>query len=202
VLGALWLVEQRDWMLATSALLLAAGLLTKREGALLAACLLVGLAVATLDRRGRAWPRLALLTLALLLAALPWRLWYRAHGIGGEVPGELFAEERAGQALRLSLEVLVDPSLFSILAPFGIAATIAAGMWGSRRLALLFGVVSALLVLGGAWITAAYPELPFTAEEAVNPIVRFTVAPVLLLGLGAPLLLATVWTRADEDAAS
>lgn len=202
VLGGLWLVEQQDWMLATSGLLLAAGLLTKREGALLAVCLLVGLAAASLDRRRRAWPRLALLTLALVLAALPWRLWYRAHGIGGEVPGELAAEERAGRALRLSLEVFFDPSLFSIVAPLGVAAILVAAVWGSRRLALHFGLVCALLVLGGAWITAAYPELPFSAEEAVNPIVRFTVAPVLLLGIGAPLLLATVWTRAGEDAAS
>ena len=41
------------------------------------------------------------------------------------------------------------------------------------------GSLLLLLPLGGAWFTLAYPELPVTADEALNPIVRYTAAAVL-----------------------
>jgi hypothetical protein len=76
-----------------------------------------------------------------------------------------------------------------------VVSVVFATVWGSRRLALLFGVVLGLIVLGGAWITIAYPDLPVTAEEALNPIVRYTASAALVGGIAAPMLLGDMWLR-------
>ena len=56
-----------------------------------------------------------------------------------------------------------------------------------------------LVFVGGVWATYGYPELPITAEESVNPIVRYTGAIVLVAGCATPLLLARVWARPEEE---
>lgn len=203
VLAALWLLERSSWHLVAMTVLLGGAVLTKREGTLLAAILLVALAVASLDRWRFAWPRLALSLAAVAAVGVPWRLWYRDRGIGGEAPSDLDADlGRAWDALRLSAEVFFDTSLWSILAFLAVATVVLAAAWGSRRLALLYGLVLVLIVLGGAWITVAYPELPVTADEALNPIVRYTASAVLVGGVVAPLLLADVWRRTAPDEAA
>lgn len=200
LLAGRWLLERSGWLLVASTILLAAGVLTKREGTLLAVCLLVAVLVASFDLRRAAWPRIALAGGVLVALSVPWRLWYRDLGITGELPAETDLGGRAAAALRLSLEVLLDPGLFSIVAVLGLLSVIIAAAWGSRRLALLFGTVLALVVLGGAWITASYPELPIVADEAVNPVVRYTAAAGLLCGLFTPLLLAGVWSQDGDEA--
>lgn len=199
VLAVIWLVEQRSWHLIAMTLLLAGAVLTKREGLLLAAILFVSVALASLDRWRFAWWRIALSLAAVAAIAAPWRLWYRQHGIGGEAPVDVDSGfDRAWDALRLSLEVFLDTSLWSVLTTVGVAAVLLAAAWGNRRLALLFGLVLALLVLGGAWITIAYPELPVTAVESLNPIVRYTGAAALVGAIAAPMLLGDIWLRAES----
>jgi hypothetical protein len=81
----------------------------------------------------------------------------------------------------------------------GLIAVAAGLVWGDRRLAGSLGALLGLVFLGGAWATYSYRELPITANEALNPIVRYTGAVVLLAAAGMPLLLASVWRSGPEE---
>lgn len=195
---ALWLIDDARWRPPVAAILLAAAVMTKREGALLAGCLVLAALLATARDRRRAWPRLFAITAAVVLVALPWRIWYATHGIGGEVPAEAGLSHGLGRladALRLSLDVLFDIGLWSVVPLVGIAAIAIALLGGTRRVGVLAAALLSLVTLGGAWITFSYPELPLTATESANPIVRYTGSAVLLCAALTPLLLAGVWSR-------
>ena len=96
--------------------------------------------------------------------------------------------------------MLYSNALWSVVPIVATIALVATVVWGDRRLALYLGSALVLAFLGGAWATFGYPELPLTADESVNPIVRYTGAVVLLAGCATPLLLASVW-RGREEAA-
>jgi hypothetical protein len=66
-------------------------------------------------------------------------------------------------------------------------------VWGDRRLAGFVAALLGLVFVGGAWVTYSYRDIPITADESVNPIVRYTVAVVLLAAACMPLVLASVW---------
>ena len=196
LLLALWLGDARNWRLACVAVLFAGATLTKREGLLYAGLALVAAFGATWSRRGRAWPGLAVVTAIVVVSAIPWRLWYRSHDITGEAPPTLGATaslHRAFDSLRLSFDVLFDASLWSVV-PFVLLLAIVAGfVWGDRRVAAFFTALGVLVFAGGAWVTYSYASLPITADEAVNPIVRYTGALVLLAAVSMPLLVASAW---------
>jgi hypothetical protein len=195
VLVAIWLVEQRQWQLTLATVLLAGGVLVKREGVLLAVCLYVAAAVASWSRWRTLVPRLALSAVLVGAIGIPWRIWYATHGIGGETPltsGIGGVTDRGPDSLHLSFDVLFDTGLWSIVPTIGIAAIVLAAIWGVRTHALFGGVLLASLVLGGVWATAS-TGVPVTANEALNPIVRYTAAAVLALGCLTPLLLEGVW---------
>jgi membrane protease YdiL (CAAX protease family) len=102
-------------------------------------------------------------------------------------------------ALRLSVDVFFDSTLWSVVPVVALIAIGAAFVWGDRRLAAFLAALLGLVFVGGAWVTYAFRELPITAEEAVNPIVRYTGALVLLAAVATPLLLASVWRSAAEE---
>ena len=85
-------------------------------------------------------------------------------------------------ALNLSADVLLETSLWSIVPLLFVLALALAFVWGDRRLAVYFAVLAALTFVGGAWITYSYADLPITANEALNPIVRYTASLVILAG--------------------
>ena len=202
LLLVLWLRDGRGWRLAAVAVLLAGAGLTKREGLLFAAAALgVGLA-ASFGRRRAVWPLLLVVSALVAVAALPWRLWYSRQGIGGEAPTDVGAGgsvDRMLDALRLSFDVLFDTTLWSVVPIVALVAVGAAFVWGDRRVAAFLAAVLTLVFLGGAWVTYAFRELPITADEALNPIVRYTGAIVLLAAVGTPLLLASVWRSGPEE---
>ncbi|HUP22007.1 MAG TPA: hypothetical protein VNB06_03600 [Thermoanaerobaculia bacterium] len=201
LLGALWVVDRAPWRLVAATTLLGGAVLTKREGALLAAILLFALTLFTFDRRRDAWPKLMLAAGAVVAAGVPWRIWYANRGIGGEAPSSAALDlGDAREALRLSLDVFFDISLWSIVPVLAFASVVLAAVWGNRRQAVLLGAILALILLGGAWFTVAF-ELPITADEALNPIVRYTASAVLLGGVGSALLLAGVWERCSTSRA-
>ena len=99
---ALWLdSEDRRW-LVVALLFLSAAVLTKREGLMLAFCILAATFLASSDRWRSAWPRLAAIGVATALVAVPWRLWYRSNGLAGEGPGGglLSLDGREGRFVR------------------------------------------------------------------------------------------------------
>ncbi len=202
LLLALWLRDERGWRLAAAAVLFAGAGLTKREGLLfVAAALVVALAVSLIGRRA-GWPRLLAVAAVVGVAALPWRLWYRSNGIGGEAPTNVGAGGslgRGGDSLRLSFDVLFDTTLWSVVPIVALIALGAALVWGDRRVAAFLAAVLGLVFLGGAWVTYSYRDVPITANEALNPIVRYTGAIVLLAAVAMPLLLASVWRSGTEE---
>jgi hypothetical protein len=98
-----------------------------------------------------------------------------------------------GDALRLSFDVLFDAGLWSVVPIVATVALAAAAIWGNRLLAAFVGAVLGIVFLGGAWVTYSFVEIPITADEALNPIVRYTGALVLLAAAATPLLLDSVW---------
>jgi hypothetical protein len=202
LLLALWLRDGRGWRLAAATLLLAGAGLTKREGILFAAAALGVALGASYGRYRVAWPRLLVVAAAVALAALPWRLWYQSNGIGGEGPADAGAGgslDRMLDALRLSFDVVFDTTLWSVVPIVALIALGAALVWGDRRLAAYLAALLGLVFLGGAWATYAFRELPITAQESANPIVRYTGAVVLLSAVATPLLLASVWRSGTEE---
>jgi hypothetical protein len=200
LLVALWLRDAEGWRLGSAALLLGGAALTKREGLVFGACVLLVAFGASWTRRRREWWRLFAVSAFVVAAILPWRLWYADRGISSDAPT---ADEAGGDrlldSLRLSVEVLYDNALWSVVPIVASIALAAAALWGDRRLTAFLGLVLALVFAGGVWSTYGYPELPITADEAVNPIVRYTGAIVLLAGCATPLLLARVWARPGEE---
>jgi hypothetical protein len=196
LLLALWLRDGRGWRLAAAGVLFAGAGLTKREGLLFAAAALVVALAASLGSRRAAWPRLLAVGAVVALAALPWRLWYRSHGLGGEAPTDAGVGgtlDRVLDSLRLSADVLFDTTLWSVVPVVALIAVGAALVWGDRRLAGFVAALLGLVFVGGAWVTYSYRDIPITADESVNPIVRYTVAVVLLAAACMPLVLASVW---------
>ncbi|TML23867.1 MAG: hypothetical protein E6G28_02230, partial [Actinobacteria bacterium] len=132
---ALWLVERETWLLIAPTVLLAAAMLTKREGYLLGACVFVSaLAVSYCDRRF-AWPRLALAATVAAASTIPWRFWMNANNVGGEGPagglrGPLQHANRAWPSLRLALSTLIDYHLWLLVVPLVIAAAVLAFLAG------------------------------------------------------------------------
>jgi hypothetical protein len=202
LLLALWLRDGRGWRLAAAAVLFAGAGLTKREGLLFAAAALLAAFAVSFRQLRVAWPRLLALAVVVGAAAAPWRLWYRSHGIGGEAPADVGAGGslgRMGESLRLSLDVLFDTTLWSVVPIVALIAAGAALVWGDRRVAGFLVAVLGLVFVGGAWVTYSYRDVPITANEALNPIVRYTGAIVLLAAVAMPLLLTSVWRGGTEE---
>ena len=201
ILVALWIAERRAWQLQSAALLLACGGLVKREGLVIAGCILVAAGLATTPTWRRAWPRLGLVALAVVAAALPWRIWYLAHGIDDELGSgspDLFST-RTVDSLRLAFDVLADTGLWSVVPTVGLAALVLAILWGRRSQAVYCGTLVLLLTVAGAGATVLFPEVGVTADEAVNPIVRLTAGTVLAISCLTPLLLAGAWGTAPRE---
>ncbi len=100
--------------------------------------------------------------------------------------------------MRLALDVFFDSGLWSLLPTLALCAVVLAVVAREWRTAGFAGVLLGLGLVGGAWIVWLYPDLPLTAEESTNPIVRYTVALVLFAAVVTPVLLDRVWSRADR----
>jgi hypothetical protein len=200
---ALWAVDRQAWRLHAAAILLCGAVLVKREGLVLALCVLVAALAATVGHRRAAWPQLGLLAVALVLVGVPWSLWYRGHGIDGELGTGGLRDVLSGDtadSLRLALDVVSDTGLWSVVPTVGLAAVLLAAVWGSRAHAAFTGVLVVLLTLAGASTSVVFPEIAVTSDEAVNPIVRLTAATAIAFSCLTPLLLAGVWRgRAAEE---
>ena len=196
ILLALWIADRQPWRLAAATLLLACGVLVKREGLVLAGCVLVAALVATIPTRWTAWPRLLLVGGIVAVAALPWRLWYRSQGIEGETGTGWIDDVWSGRtldSLRLAVDVLAGTGRWSVVPTIGMAAVVLAAVWGRRAHAAFVGVLVVLLTLAGASTSVVFPDIGVTADEGINPIVRLTAGTVLALSCLTPLLLAGVW---------
>ena len=204
LLVALWLLDRRPWQLASATLFLAATMLTKREGQLLALCVVVA-AVATSWRERRwAWPRLASASACAVAVALPWRIWFTSRDLSGELPehsgGITENTDRWWPAFDSVLTAAFDSGLWTVVLPLAAAAIALAFLAGARRLPAYAALLYGLALAGFTWGIWSFTELalPIQQDEAVNPVVRLTAALVILSAALGPLLLDAAWRGGDR----
>jgi hypothetical protein len=199
-----WLLDRQSWRLVVASILLCGMILTKREGLLLGAVLVVATLVAGRQGLRKTWRPIAAMVAAVVAVAIPWRVWYIAHGVGGEGPagGGIVPSdggERLRDSIRLAVEVLVDTGYWSLIAPLAVGALVLAALARVGVPVVFFGTLIVLVTLGGGWITWAIPELEITEELGANPIVRFMGAATLTCIAATPILLASAWSAATGD---
>jgi len=207
VLVYFWLLDRQRWQLAVATILLCGMVLTKREGLLLGAILVLATLLAAGRELRTVWRPIAVMVGVVIAVAVPWRIWYVAHGVGGEGPSStgLDPSENVGRfwsSIRLAVEVLLDYGYWSLAAPLALGALLLGALARARVTVVFFGALVVLVTVGGGWITWAIPELEITEELGLNPIVRFMGAATLTCIAAAPLLLASAWsaaTRAESE---
>jgi hypothetical protein len=202
LLVALWLVDGEPWQLATTALLLGAAMCTKREGYLLAACIVLAALAASSGRVRAAWPGLLLTGAAALAFTIPWRVFLAVRDLpsgGPEAGGTgLFSHaDRAWPSLRLALSTLFDFNIWLVVAPLGVAAIVVALVVHSRPLGVYALVLFVLAVAAFAWTTWAFPSLPITKQASLNPMPRLTGSLAFAATALVPLLLGMAWRRQE-----
>jgi hypothetical protein len=180
-----WLENRSAWQPACATLLLGSALLTKREGVLVAACVLFACGVASWRERKWSWPRLACASLVAGAVALPW--WAGAlAGSGEAAPSEgvltIFGRpERIWPSLALLGGVFVDYGATLGLATLSLIAIVAAFVTRATRAALFLSAFFAAFVITMSATIAAEPLLDFSRHPEVNPVER--VALVCLIAL-------------------
>lgn len=208
LLVALWLVDREPWLLATASVFMSAALLTKRDGQLLVACIVVAALVGSLRRWRYAWPRLALAAAAAVALAIPWRIWFTSRDLEGELPSAgLFAlfdhPDRGWPAFESAIGAALDYDLWLVSVPLVGVAVILAFLAGARTLPGYTLTLYVLTIAGLTWVLWSFTELelPFTQDEGVNPIVRLSGALVVASAALVPLLLDTAWRAVREPPA-
>jgi len=193
--GWRWVERGESELLWLTALLAAAAVGTKVEGAVFAGLLFVALAAVARTRRRL----LALAGAAAFVAAsaLPWELWSRRHGLGNafseaggagsvDLLGSLDRIPRAAAALSREL---ADPSAWLALVALSIGAIVLAFLRRERRAAALF----TLFVTGSslAGLLTVYWTTPLDFDYHLATSVRRVItAPVLFVAAMTPLLLS------------
>lgn len=207
LLVGLWLVEREPWLLAAATLFMAAAVMTKREGQLLVACVVLAGAVASWRSWRFAWPRLALVAGVAIAAAVPWRIWFSSRDLTGDLPAAgalaLFDNlDRGWPAFESTIATVFDYDLWLAVVPLVGVGVILAYLAGARTLPTYALTLYTLVIAGLTWVLWSFTELelPFVQDEGVNPIVRLSASLVIVAGAILPLLLDAAW-RGSDDAA-
>ena len=199
----LWIEGQQAWHLAVGILLLSGAMLTKREGALFAACVLLAAFCASWRQWRFAWPRLAVAALAGVALVLPWRIWFTSQGLPSDAPSTGFLGaftdfERAWPSLELVASTLFEQKLWLLVPVLFVAATALAVLSRGWTVAV-YGIVFVVSAAAAAtWTIWAEPGIPITQDDAQNPIVRMTGTTILVIVALLPLLLEHAWTGSAE----
>lgn len=207
LLVVLWLDERQDWQLVAATILLGGAFLTKREGLLLGACVLVAALAATWSDRRGAWLRLGVTGVAAFALALPWRIWvgtqdFPDEGLETGVVSTLENTGRAWPSLELALRALFGYDFWLVLPAVALVAALLGLVANARRPAIFTLVFLALAVAANTWITWSQTFFGLTLDYSLNPATRFMVTPVLTVAAVTPLLLERAWTSASGERAS
>ena len=192
VAGWRWVEDGDVASLWLGAVFAAAAVGTKVEGAVFVALLAGALAVAA-ALRGRSLRPAALAAALVVVSALPWELWSRAHDLGNPVAdaGGL----RAGPAGRIPsgavsmLRELADPTSWLALIALAVVATVLAAR---RQTGRTLAAVTAFVTLASlASLLAVYWATPLDFDYHVATSVRRVItAPIVFAAAMTPLLLA------------
>ncbi len=201
VLVVLWLEERERWQIVATTLLLAGATLTKREGILFSAIIVVaGMIAAWREPRSA---RLALGACGLVAfgLALPWRIWFTAHHLASDTPetgyfGFVHDPNRVWASLRLVVSTLFAFDFWLLVPALAAAAAALALLAGERRLPVFALVFAGVSVAGATWVIASYPTFGITRDYGVNPVGRPTGTVAIVLAVLMPLMLDRSWSAA------
>ena len=194
LLVALWLEERREWQLPAASLLLAAAALTKREGVILAGCVVVAGLVASSDRARKDWPRLLAVLLAAVGATLLWQIWLWAKGLPSNGPSgglHFLTDLRRGwDSLHVVTNNLFTFDLWLLSLTIAIAAVGLCLLVRAWRLALYLAALIVACVLGCTVILWSDPNLQLTDVNVVSRLVGTVALTVVAI---TPLALQRAW---------
>lgn len=200
-----WIITRESWLLVVYGLTLSATLVTKREGQLLAVCLVVAGVVTAGVRRRRTWLAVAGVAALAYLPGIPWRIWWTSHHLQSDTPagGLLHATfahmGQAPAAFHLVVRLLLEYDLWLAATPVAVVAALLCLGQGDRRPAVFFLVAFGLAFVGWAWENWAYvsPSLPISTNPAVNPTNRTVASLVLLSIVTAPVLIGQLLAQRE-----
>jgi hypothetical protein len=201
-----WLWTREAWLLAGYGVTLAAALATKREGQLLAACLIGAALLATVRHPRRTWPAMVGVSALAYAVNVPWRIWWTSRHLLSETPGIDVGgitsnASRIWPSLKLVLDLQFEARAWLWLLPIALAAALLGlGVAGIvRETAVLYLLTTLFCVLGFTWILVSQPGLQLTTRGSDTPIPRVVGAVVLLSAALAPLLLEQLLARRPES---
>ncbi len=191
-----WIVSEETWLLAVLGIALAAVMITKREGQLLALCIVVAGVVAAGAGHRRAWVATAGTAMLAYVPAIPWWLWWTSHGLPSDNPGGGFLNatfshiNQAPASFHLVARLLFDYHMWLAATPIALVAGVACLGLPDRRPAVFFLVAFGLGFLGWAWENwANWPIVPITTNPGLNPTNRTVGSLVVLAIVCAPVLI-------------
>jgi hypothetical protein len=197
-----WLMTREGWLLGVYGVLLTGAMATKREGQLLAACLLAAALLVTLRSARSSWPWLVGITVFAFAVNLPWRFWWMSRHLSPDTPEVSLSNlpdysSRVAPAFRIVFELLFDYHLWLVAVPVAVAVALLAIAHGELSLAVLYLATLLLAVVGFMWVLWAFPSLPLDKSQQ-EPIPREVGSVVLLSILFAPLLLSRLVPQRHE----
>lgn len=191
-----WILTGESWRLWVYGLTLTAMLATKREGVLLAVCLVAAAVAAAGLRRWRSWLPVGGVALLAYAVNIPWRIWWSSRHLttdtppGGIVHATFANADQIGPAFHLVEHLLFDYQMWLMAAPVALAAAAVCAWLPERRAAVFFLVAFALGFVGLAWENWAYsPIIAVTSNPAINPTPRTVGALVMFSIVAAPVLI-------------
>jgi len=202
-----WIVSRESWLLAVYGLMVSGVLLTKREGQLLAVCLVVAGLVAGGLRTRRTWLAVAGIAVLAYLPVIPWRIWWTSRHLpsdtprGGLVHATFANADKAPEAFHLVFRLLFDYHHWLATAPIAVVAALLCLGVADRRAATFFLVAFGLGFVGWAWENWAWssPKYPITSNPAVNPTIRTVGSLVLLSIVAAPVLIGQLLAQREAE---
>ena len=198
LLLALWLEERREWQLPAASLLVAAAALTKREGVILAGCVVIAGLVASSDRARKDWPRLLAVLLTAVGATVLWQIWLRAKGLPSNGPSgglHFLTDLRRGwDSLHVVTNNLFTFDLWLLSLTIAIAAAGLCLLVRAWRLALYLVALIVASVLGCSVILWSDPNLQLTDVNVVSRLVGTVALTVVAI---TPLAMQRAWDAGE-----